>query len=85
LLPIPPSSATLEPGACGLQKNEPCPQTSIAGTILTRGQILCCVLGERVAVLQQEKESYKSNGKVLRACDLRGIEKLDAGKGMGKG
>jgi hypothetical protein len=38
-----------------------------------------------VAVLQQEKESYKSNGKVLRACDLRGIEKLDAGKGMGKG
>lgn len=43
----------------GHPRNEPCPQAGVPGTLLTRGLILCCVLGERKAGPQQEKSSQE--------------------------
>ena len=72
-LPIPPSLLTLELAERGWPRNEPCPQAGVPDTtLLTRGLILCCVPGEKAAVLEQEKQGCKSDWEIFIKCMLLG-------------
>lgn len=65
-------SITLELVERGQPRNEPCPQAGVPGTLLTRGLISCCVLGERAEGFSRRNQAKKY---LLRAHYLKGIER----------